>query len=73
MNYYRINGIMWLYQSKAYSVMSVLISLTAIIVGIILNAIAVSIIMILFEIIFSIWLVVENKSLNDKTCVKLTE
>lgn len=56
----------WLYQSKAYSVMSVLISLTALIVGIILNAIAVSIIMILFEIIFSIWLVVENKFLNDK-------
>lgn len=41
-------------------------SILAIVVGIIFNAIVVSIIMILFEIIFSIWLVVENKSLNNK-------
>ena len=52
----------WLYQSRAYSVMSVFVSITAFIVGIIFNAIMVSIMMILFEIIFSIWLVVENKS-----------
>ncbi|MBC8059709.1 MAG: hypothetical protein H7Y18_03495 [Clostridiaceae bacterium] len=54
----------WLYQSKAYYVMSVLISVTTLITGIMFNAIAVSIVMILFEIIFSIWLMVENKSLN---------
>jgi hypothetical protein len=56
----------WLYQSKAYSVMSVLISLTMIIIGIMFNSIVVSIIMIILETIFSIWLVVENKSLNKK-------
>ena len=56
----------WLYQSKVYSVMSVLISLTAMIVGIIFNAIVVSMIMILMEIIFAICLAVENKSLNNK-------
>ena len=54
----------WLYKSNAYSVMSVLISLTAIITGIMFNAVVVSIVMILFEIVFCIWLIVENKSLN---------
>ena len=54
----------WLYKSKAYSVMSVLISLTIFIIGIMFNAVVVSIVMILFEIIFSIWLMFENKSLN---------
>lgn len=54
----------WLYKSKAYSVMAVLISLTTLVTGIIFNAIVVSIVMILFEIIFSIWLIVENKSLS---------
>lgn len=54
----------WLYQSKAYLVMSVLISFTMIIIGIIFNAVVVSIAMIAFEIIFSLWLMFENKSLN---------
>lgn len=53
----------WLYQSKAYSVMSVVISFTMIIIGIIFNAIVVSIVMIIFEIIFSIWLMFEIKSI----------
>lgn len=56
----------WLYQSKAYLVMSVLISLTTLIIGIMFSAVVVSIVMILFEIIFSIWLMIENKSLNIK-------
>ena len=52
----------WLYKSKAYFVMSVLISFTSIIIGIMFNAIVVSIVMILFEFIFCIWLIIENKS-----------
>jgi len=53
----------WLYKSKAYTVISVLISLTAIIAGIIFNAVIISIIMIAFEIVFSIWIINENKSI----------
>ena len=56
----------WLYKSKAYSVMSVLISFTAIIIGIMFNAAVVSIVMVIFEIIFCIWLMLENKSLSKK-------
>ena len=54
----------WLYNSKAYSTMSIVISLTVFIIGIIFNALAVAIVMIVYEIIFSIWLIFENKSLN---------
>jgi hypothetical protein len=54
----------WLYKSKAYSVMSILISFTAIIIGIIFNSTVVSIVMVLFEVIFCIWLALENKYLN---------
>lgn len=56
----------WLYKSKAYSVMSILISFTAITIGIIFNAVVVSIVMVVLEIIFCIWLMLENKSLNIK-------
>ncbi len=54
----------WLYQSKAYSVMSVLISLIIMILGILFNAVIVAIVMVILEIIFCIWLMVENKSLH---------
>ena len=54
----------WLYKSKAYSVMSVLISFMILIIGITFNAVVVSTVMVLFEVIFCIWLMVENKSLN---------
>lgn len=56
----------WLYKSKAYSVMSILISFTAIIIGVIFNSAVVSIVMVLFEVIFCIWLSLENKYLNVK-------
>ncbi|MGV8981681.1 DUF7010 family protein [Clostridium sp.] len=59
----------WLYKSKAYSVMSVLISLTMFIIGIMFSAVVVSIIMIVFEIIFCIWLMFENKFLNNEASV----
>lgn len=54
----------WLYKSKAYSVMSVIISFGIFIIGIMFNAVIVSIIMITFEVIFCFWLIVENKTLN---------
>lgn len=56
----------WLYKSKAYSVMSIFIAFSILIIGIIFNAVVVSIVMIVFEIIFSVWLVVENKALNKE-------
>ena len=56
----------WLYKSKAYIVMSVLISFTMITIGIIFNAVVVSMVMIVFEIIFCIWLMLENKYLMKK-------
>lgn len=52
----------WLYKSKAYFVMSVVISLTAMIIGILYSAAIVSLVMVLFEIIFCIWLASENKA-----------
>lgn len=51
----------WLYKSKAYTIMSVLISLIALIAGITFNAVIVVIIMIVFEIVFSILLINENR------------
>jgi len=57
----------WLYNSKAYSVMSIVISFAAIIIGIMFNTVVLSIVMIVFEIIFSIWLIFENRSLNLKS------
>jgi len=57
----------WLYKSKAYSVMSILISFTTFIIGIMFNAVIVSIVMIVFEIVFCILLIFENKSLNKES------
>ena len=56
----------WLYKSKAYTVMSVLISLTAIIAGIAFSAVTVAIIMVVFEILFSILLINENRLMKFK-------
>lgn len=56
----------WLYKSKAYSVMSVIISFTALIIGVFFNTITVAISMIILEIIFSIWLTFENKFITAK-------
>lgn len=56
----------WLYKSKAYYIMSVIISFTILIIGINFSAVVVSIVMIVFEIIFSLWLMFELKSSNVK-------
>ena len=54
----------WLYKSKAYMVMSILISISVFIVGIIFRPVIVSLLMLIFEVIFCIWLVIENKQLE---------
>ncbi len=54
----------WLYNSKAYLIMAIIISLTMMIVGIMYSAVIVSVIMIIFEIIFSIWLIFEIRTLK---------
>jgi hypothetical protein len=56
----------WLYKSKAYYVMSVIISFTILIIGINFSAVVVSIVMIIYEIIFSLLLMFELKVLNVK-------
>lgn len=53
----------WLYKSKAYLVMSIVISLTAMITGIFYSAAVVSLVMVIFEVIFCIWLMLENKAI----------
>lgn len=55
----------WLYKSKAYSVMSIIISFTILVVGIMFNPVIVSAFMIIMEIIFSGWLISEVKKLQN--------
>lgn len=57
----------WLYKSKAYSVMSIVVSFAIFVIGIMSNAAIISIAMIIFETVFSIWLVFENKSLKNES------
>lgn len=56
----------WLYKSKAYFVMSIVVALSSFIVGLIFNPVILSIVMIIFELVFSLWLWFENKSLYIK-------
>jgi len=59
----------WLYNSKGYMVMSILIPIVILAVGYNLNeekVFIIPIIMIIFEIVFSIWLLIENKLLLKK-------
>lgn len=53
----------WLYQSKSYVSFSILIPIFALIVGLNFEAYVLAIIMIMLEIIFSIFLIFENKTL----------
>ena len=54
----------WLYKSKSYMVMSVIISLSTLIIGLLFKPYIVAIVMILCEIIFSLLLVAEVKNLK---------
>lgn len=55
----------WLYQSKSYMGLSVIIPITILVVGLIYSAVVVSIVMIIFEVIFSVLLFLENKRLTS--------
>ena len=52
----------WLYKSKTYYALSVIIPVAALITGIIFSSVAVAILMLCTEIIFSILLVFENRT-----------
>ena len=54
----------WLYDSKAYYIMSVVVSLEALVVGLMTSPFVLSCIMIVVEIIFSIVLYSEDKRIN---------
>ena len=60
----------WLYKSKSYSVMSVIITMVALVLGILFQPYVLAMTMVVFEIIFSVLLVLEVKSLN-KECLEL--
>lgn len=51
----------WLYRSKAYMVFSVIIPISALIAGLSFAPYALAAVMIVFEIVFSILLIIENK------------
>ncbi len=53
----------WLYKSKSYMCLSIVIPITALIIGLNYNAAILSSIMIIFEIVFSILLFLEIKKL----------
>lgn len=53
----------WLYKSKTYMVLSVIIPLFALVVGLNFPSYILAIMMIVFEIIFSVCLMLENKTL----------
>jgi len=55
----------WLYKSKTYMVLSVFIPIAALIVGLNFEPYILAIMMIVVEIIFSISLTIENKTLNS--------
>lgn len=57
----------WLYESKAYLVMSIIIPVVVLVIGYNLNeeqVFIIPVIMILLEIIFIVWLSTENKRLE---------
>ena len=57
----------WLYRSKTYFVLSVFIPISALIVGLNFEGYVLAIFMIAVEVVFSVCLVVENKSLPVQT------
>ncbi len=56
----------WLYNSRSYIVLSIIIPITALIIGLYYSAVIVAATMILFEIIFSLLLSIEVKKLATK-------
>lgn len=54
----------WIYQSKSYYVLSIVISVVVLVIGLQYPASTIAVIMFLIEIIFSICLIIEVKQLN---------
>lgn len=54
----------WLYQSKSYYVMSVVIPILSLIIGVNYSPVILAASMVVIEVIFSIALIVENRSLK---------
>lgn len=54
----------WLYKSKTYFVLSIIIPISALLVGLNFKPVILAIMMILFEIIFCVGLIFENKKLK---------
>lgn len=54
----------WLYHSKTYLLFSIFIPITSLVVGLCFQPVILALVMILFELLFCIILMVENKSLN---------
>lgn len=61
----------WLYKSKTYMILSVLIPIAALVVGLNFAPYVLAIMMIIFEIGFSICLIIENKKSNEATAKRL--
>lgn len=60
----------WLYKSKSYMALSVVIPVAALVAGIVYPAVVVGIIMILFEILFSVLLMIEIKWLQKSKAIE---
>ncbi|MDD2371662.1 MAG: hypothetical protein PHQ32_06660 [Firmicutes bacterium] len=56
----------WLYQSQSYTIMAILIPITMLVIGNVYNGSIVALVMIIFEIIFSVLLYMEINLLKDK-------
>ncbi|MPW27362.1 hypothetical protein GC105_16480 [Alkalibaculum sp. M08DMB] len=55
----------WLYQSKSYIVLAIVIPISSLVVGLYFEPHIIAIMMIIFEILFSISLIIENKNLKS--------
>lgn len=55
----------WLYNSLSYKIMSIFISIMALIVGVLFEPFVLAIVMIVVEVIFSIMLIIEVKITGD--------
>lgn len=56
----------WLYKSKAYTIMAVVISLATLVIGCTFTPVIVAASMVAFEVIFCIWLGIENKQISKE-------
>ena len=55
----------WLYKSKTYMIMSVIIPIASLIVGCCLNRYALAIMMVIIEVIFTVLLAIENRKISN--------